>query len=136
MRPEKSVRVVDDNGVNDQEADDSECKRSGFDSSLTHAVCQVCEKRFANKHYLQLHMQVHGTKFHCEFCDEMFTNIINHERHVKTVHPSEIEEPEKNYQCGVCNMHFVDAGSLKSHMNIHTGEGPQCGICDKRFFPV
>ena len=38
------------------------------------------------------------------------------------------------HECDVCEKRFIRAGSLKTHMRIHTNERPcECDVCEKRF---
>ena len=103
--------------------------------SETH-VCEVCAKKFNNKHALKKHSHIHEDKkkiedrrkYPCVVCGKTFVTSYNLKLH-EVVHTG-----KKNYECKVCNKKFPRADNLKRHMMIHTDERPYlCSLCSKSF---
>lgn len=89
--------------------------------------CDICEKTFARKDYLEKHMHIHTKEkpFKCEICLRKFSAKSHLNRHLKK-HPK-----IKRYQCAVCKLRFKGKGKLESHMTVsHVNRKLyKCGFC-------
>ena len=50
--------------------------------------CEICDKPFAGKWYLNKHMNIHtgATKYKCRYCEKDFTDDSNKRAHERSVH--------------------------------------------------
>ena len=56
---------------------------------------------------------------------------MRHERYLIVFDHSAGDTP---YECEVCHKRFIDLGSKKKHMTVHTGiKAYQCTICNRAF---
>ncbi|XP_076809052.1 uncharacterized protein LOC143452095 [Clavelina lepadiformis] len=68
----------------------------------------------------------------CDEFEEVSANIEALNRHEKDQHVDKIVTTQ--HQCEYCDYSTNNAGVLRNHMTIHTGETPYvCETCDKRF---
>ncbi|XP_075945014.1 uncharacterized protein LOC142947365 [Anarhichas minor] len=92
--------------------------------------CDMCEKAFKCKPYLQRHMIVHKcTKLlTCKTCGKSFQYNSYLKVHMR------IHTGERPYTCKTCGKDFRFGSNLNDHMRIHTGERPYtCKTCGKDF---
>ncbi|WAR18152.1 ZNF91-like protein [Mya arenaria] len=96
--------------------------------------CNLCDKRFARKLFLEDHIRTHTVmygsqmpsnrrptsdvqkKHHCEFCNKAFARKLFLENHMR------IHTGEKPFKCEQCGKGFAQKCSLKSHSIVHLKE--------------
>lgn len=93
--------------------------------------CDVCNKSFSSKEYLNNHHQQQHTKqfsFYCDQCGKGFTLKRALENHL-LLHTGEFR-----YQCEVCGKLFIQHYSLNDHLRKHDGQFRlACQQCGKGF---
>ncbi|KAK6645464.1 hypothetical protein RUM43_001741 [Polyplax serrata] len=94
--------------------------------------CPQCSKQFARTDTLNRHIKAaHDEKqqFSCSFCKKAFSFKHNRDVHEENIH--------KNWnvclQCDQCGQKFKNKLTLKSHMELHSGNRITCSICSKPF---
>ena len=125
----------------------------------TKHVCSECNKKFASKINLKIHIRTHtkekpykcmkcnilfsqasGLSTHKLACNDIrevpctlflkkFRNESEKNRHIKTVHMK-----QRNFKCKLCRKAFSDLTPLKYHIKSAHGDGSdlfQCNICNK-----
>ena len=92
--------------------------------------CNICEKAFANRYELRIHMDTHKKErtFKCDKCEKAFTES----RYLKS--HKHLHDEEKPFKCNNCPKAFKLSQYLKRHFRIHRGEKPfKCNNCPKAF---
>lgn len=81
--------------------------------------CEVCGKRFVQKHSLERHASIHtGEKPHsCEICGQTFRLAYQVKAH-KLIHTPDV----KPLQCAYCDKAYRDRASYNKHVKSHTVE--------------
>ncbi|KAK3607417.1 hypothetical protein CHS0354_003052 [Potamilus streckersoni] len=93
-------------------------------------ICEICDKKCNEKHYLDMHMGSHtGHRiFSCGVCAKQFTSTIDLNKHINTHSESDL------HVCKVCKKAFSKACVLRQHMKIHDGKRPySCKLCHKSY---
>ncbi|XP_070174303.1 histone-lysine N-methyltransferase PRDM9-like [Littorina saxatilis] len=96
-------------------------------------VCQRCNAAFVQFISLRIHMaSAHGEKLLSVPRESCRPNgIVGNHGDRKGGHN---KDTGRRHVCDVCNKAFTQAGSLKKHKMIHTGEKPfVCDVCRKAF---
>jgi len=105
---------------------------------LENRKCTICNKIFAGKHHLDLHMRLHtNTKPHpCNICEKSFTQKRSLKEHLLT------HDTIRHFECQHCHKKFVQKNHLKYHIASQHFEMDteitkhKCNICGKVFpFP-
>ena len=92
--------------------------------------CNICEKAFANRYELRIHMHTHKKErtFKYDKCEKAFTES----RYLKS--HKHLHDEEKPFKCNNCPKAFKLSQYLKRHFRIHRGEKPfKCNNCPKAF---
>jgi DNA-directed RNA polymerase subunit RPC12/RpoP len=116
---------------------DEDCKRKLTNpSSLaelplnnnTEYVCDICEKVFRRKSYLQKHMNSHNKErpYPCQYCGKLFRSLTNRAKHVL-----QHAVGSETLACDVCNETFLDRESLEKHQPLHKTFA--CANCESTF---
>lgn len=96
-------------------------------------VCNICQRAFAKKAYLDKHQKTHKDitelqKFECECCSKRYTSKGNLERHMRC------HTDDKRHVCDVCGKRFIQSTTLRSHQLTHLDiKNHACKDCDKKF---
>ncbi|XP_010790209.1 zinc finger protein Xfin-like, partial [Notothenia coriiceps] len=104
----KKTREPGSNFQRDKQDPVSDSRCSGGEKPFS---CSVCEKTFAWKGYLNLHMRIHtGEKpYICSICKKSFAVRGSLKCHIR------IHTGEKPYSCSVCDKRFTWSHKIKSH---------------------
>lgn len=94
------------------------------------AVCPECNKTFANKYSMFLHMKNHNSEvrtYPCDKCKKSYRNRATLNSHIKIVH-----EGVLNFLCSECGEAFPTKTARDVHARLHTGDKPyKCKYCGK-----
>ena len=101
------------------------------DSSEKKHFCDFCGAGFTKASYLTRHMASHTSKYRCEPCDKTFARKETLSLHMLKEHPED-EVVNSIFQCEVCKRVFTRALSLQNHMKSHTDQN-KCDTCEKCF---
>ena len=96
--------------------------RQAVDDLIKSFACDICDKRFKQKKYLESHTkEVHQNKkldpFRCDSCEKVFSAAGSLKRHVKTVH-----ENIRNHTCVSCGKSFAMRENLEKHVSFITSK--------------
>ncbi|RZF42281.1 hypothetical protein LSTR_LSTR003899 [Laodelphax striatellus] len=84
--------------------------------------CELCQKTFAYKNNLKIHMRIHTNDkpYACKVCGRAFTQSSSLKMHM-TVHSCN----RNVFKCGACDKSFPYASNLKLHVkSAHSGLNP------------
>ncbi|KAL1485258.1 hypothetical protein MTO96_032072 [Rhipicephalus appendiculatus] len=94
-------------------------------------VCDICDKKFSRRAYLELHGKTHAQarSHECATCGQRFNNLSNLLRHEK-LHSSD-SRPHVCPHCGKC---YARKDYLNVHLATHKEERQyKCGKCERAF---
>ncbi|XP_018372975.1 PREDICTED: RE1-silencing transcription factor-like [Trachymyrmex cornetzi] len=95
-------------------------------------ACDQCERTFALRQALLLHVQrvhVRARNYKCNECEKNFFNKHDLAKHLS------IHSQEKPYSCSICQKQFSRLTSLQRHKKVHKEETHYaCPHCDDEFF--
>ena len=89
--------------------------------------CKPCQKTFANKHNLTVHIQSkhEGIKYACDKCDNQFTQKSHLTTHIQSKHEG------IRYTCDQCDFQAKHQSHLTTHIQSkHEGIKYECDQCD------
>lgn len=101
-----------------------------MDDGLVRFVCRICNRDYASKNSLAIHVQHHSSTkpFACNLCKKSFWQRAHLEIHERT------HTGERPFTCNTCGKSFTYAGGLSTHVRLHTGEKPyKCDICNSAY---
>lgn len=86
---------------------------SGIPKSSKTYQCEICLKRFAQRHYLSIHRRTHtGEKpYQCDYCIQKFARRDTLLIHRRTQHTG-----ERPHHCELCGEAFFHRGQLQMHL--------------------
>ena len=94
--------------------------------------CNICERQFSRKEYLDRHtynVHLKQSKFTCQYCKKTYCTKSNLERHISASHQN---HPAKVWPCQQCPEYFFRKDVLDKHMQ--RGKHSfyvYCKYCDK-----
>jgi hypothetical protein len=56
-----------------------------------------------------------GTQYHCEFCDELFTNEVKKNKHMRNLHKEEYDLKYNTFYCKYCNKKIKRKSNIIQH---------------------
>lgn len=93
--------------------------------------CDICDKVFKRKSYLQRHIkQVHinADTYLCPECGYLAKSQVTLRYHIHAKHG------ERKYQCEHCEKRFIALNHLQTHLLAHTNKKAYlCNVCGKSF---
>ena len=95
--------------------------------------CGRCNKQFASRHLLRIHLKTHitSTPYDCVICKRKF-KLKHYLKQHMTRHHSDV--PDVFFRCSICQKQFRDKSYLTTHMLFHEGiKRHFCSICNKGF---
>ncbi|CRK95389.1 CLUMA_CG008749, isoform A [Clunio marinus] len=97
--------------------------------SIPKFVCDICGKRFNNRHSLTEHIDTHRKyrtrDYHCDICKTSYYNQAGFRLHISRYHE------ERKFSCASCRKIFMFEKNLKSHNCSNSTF--VCDICGKSF---
>ena len=104
--------------------------------------CTVCDRRFAQKRYLNAHRKRHiARKFYPRsLCKKRYpqmgidTSKNSHRSSHSLAAAWKLHSGNKLFECSTCGIRLRSNANLVVHSRIHSGEKPyKCTVCDKAF---
>lgn len=94
-------------------------------------VCELCDKTFRRKTYLQKHMNSHSNDrpYPCQYCGKVFRSLTNRAKHVLNHAVG-----SNMFACEVCGNGFPNRASLEKHSRVHNSEVFACSNCSSTFY--
>lgn len=94
-------------------------------------VCELCDKTFRRKTYLQKHMNSHSNDrpYPCQYCGKVFRSLTNRAKHVLNHAIG-----SKTFACEICGNGFPNKGSFERHSRVHGSEVYSCNNCSSTFY--
>jgi len=90
--------------------------------------CPECEKCYNSSNSLRQHMYIHSSKYKCSECGKCFHSNCALKIHRRT------HSGAKLFECRVCSKRFAHGGHLTVHSRSHSGEKPyKCQVCHQAF---
>ncbi|XP_018313819.1 transcriptional repressor CTCF-like isoform X1 [Mycetomoellerius zeteki] len=116
----------------EQEASNINENRKQEPAEIRVHPCDQCERTFALRQALLLHVQrvhIRARNYKCNECEKNFFNKHDLSKHLS------IHSQEKPYSCLICQKQFSRQTSLQRHKKVHKDETHYaCPDCDDEFF--
>ena len=92
--------------------------------------CEVCEKSFARKDYLRVHMKTHNARGSTE-CTICHKTVLHLQKHVESIH-----EVKSKLKCDKCDFTTKRLSDLTKHSKRHINASNvfKCDICDSELW--
>lgn len=99
-------------------------------------VCELCDKTFRRKAYLQKHMSSHSDDrpYPCQYCGKVFRSLTNRAKHV--LNHAVAGAKRTQFACEVCGNGFPNKGDLDRHSRVMHGSNEvfSCNDCSSTFY--
>jgi len=87
-----------------------------------------CHSSFKHLNNLETHLRYHRNEFdECQYCPYRYIDSKSYRSHLRN------HFRIRDFKCDICDLSFIDIGSLNRHNSKHEGITYLCKLCDLKF---